>query len=186
VTATHRDLDALVAGGLFRADLRYRLGRAVRLPPLRARGEDVVLLARAFLVEAAGGRPPLRLDAEAEAWLRVHPFPGNVRELRSRVLAAAALAEGETVGAADLAGDDGAGPLPGDPPEGGAADRAALVLEAVRHLAPVPVAGLVRATGLRRRTVQRALAGLVRDGGLVRAGRGPATRYAPPPNPAGV
>jgi transcriptional regulator with PAS, ATPase and Fis domain len=180
VTATHRDLDALVAEGRFRADLRYRLGRSVRLPPLRERGDDAILLARAFLAEAAGGSPPLRLDPEAEAWLRVHRFPGNVRELRSRVLAAAALAEGDSVGAADLAGDDAGTAAPGDPPEGGEADRAALLLEAVRHLGPVPVGGLVRATGLPRRTVQRALAGLVRGGGLVREGRGPSTRYAPP------
>ena len=178
VAATHLDLDALVAGGRFRADLRYRLGRAVRLPPLRERREDVPLLARAFLEEAAEGRAPAILDAEAEAWLRVHPFPGNVRELRFRVLAAAALAEGGVIGAADLAGDDAAAAVetPGEPAE--SAGREALVLETVRRLARAPVAGIVRATGLPRRTVQRALAGLVRDGGLVREGRGPATRYA--------
>jgi len=179
VAATHRDLDGLVAAGQFRADLRYRLGRSLRIPPLRSRGGDVLLLARAFLAEAAEGRAPLGLDAEAEAWLLHHPFPGNVRELRCRVLAAAALAEGDVVRAPDLAGDDAAPGPDGEPPEGGAEDRAALVLEVARQLAPVRVAGLVRATGLPRRTVQRAVAGLVRDGGLVREGRGRSTRYAP-------
>jgi len=102
LAATNRDLDALVAAGTFRADLRYRLGRAVRVPPLRERREDIPLLAAAFLAEAAGGLRPKRLAAGAGRALLAHPFPGNVRELRAMLLAAHALAPGDEVTAADL------------------------------------------------------------------------------------
>ena len=192
LAATNRPLDRLAEEGRFRSDLLYRLGRVLRLPPLRERRGDVILLARAFLLEAARGGPPAALDAGAEAWLLLHRFPGNVRELRSRVLAAAALCEDGVVRRADLTGEaeDGERP-PGaegaaDPP-----DRGERILEVLRRGAPSPVGGLVRETGLSRRTVQRLLAGLVRGGRLVRAGKGPSTRYAipgagrnPAPDPA--
>jgi transcriptional regulator with PAS, ATPase and Fis domain len=178
VAATNREPAALADRGEFRRDLLYRLGRILRLPPLRERGEDVLLLARAFLLEAAGGGAPKVLDAGAEGWLRTHPFPGNVRELRSRVLAAAALSPDGEVRAADL--DDEGAALPGAGRPAGEGRREGAegrLLEALRRIARAPVGRLVRETGLPRRTVQRALAGLVREGGLLRAGRGPATRY---------
>jgi transcriptional regulator with GAF, ATPase, and Fis domain len=184
LAATHRDLGRLVSEGRFRADLLYRLGRVLRLPPLRERRDDVLLLARAFLLEAAGGGRPAILDAEAEAWLLAHPFPGNVRELRWRILAAAALAERGVVRREDLEGD-GEGPraarddrlLPAGPREGSGSGP---ILAALRSGAPFTVGALVRETNVPRRTVQRVLAALVRDGGLLREGRGPATRYAVP------
>jgi len=100
VAATHRPLDALVRDGKFRADLYFRL-RVVELavPPLRARGADVLLLARHFL-DFHGrryGRPGLRLSADAEARLIAHDWPGNVRELRNAIEQAVLLAPGEVI-----------------------------------------------------------------------------------------
>jgi DNA-binding NtrC family response regulator len=93
VAATHRDLAALVERGAFRQDLYYRLNVAtVRLPPLRERGEDVLLLARHFLGEHGGA---FDLASDAEELLIACAWPGNVRELRSVVQVAAAVHDGE-------------------------------------------------------------------------------------------
>jgi transcriptional regulator with GAF, ATPase, and Fis domain len=93
VAATHRRLDALVERGVFRHDLYYRLNVAmVRLPPLRERGDDVLLLARHFL---ASHDSRLRLTREAEQLLTGCAWPGNVRELRSVLQVAAAMHEGD-------------------------------------------------------------------------------------------
>jgi len=84
VSATHRRLEEQIGREGFRTDLYYRLN-AVRfeLPPLRERGDDVLVLAGAFLARAAAalGREPPALDAELAARLMRHPWPGNVREL---------------------------------------------------------------------------------------------------------
>ena len=84
IAATQADLSALVAQGRFRADLYFRLAVIpLVVPPLRARGEDVVLLAQHYLrwyAEAHGVRAK-RLTRAAEAWLREYRWPGNVREL---------------------------------------------------------------------------------------------------------
>ncbi|WP_291296323.1 sigma-54 dependent transcriptional regulator [Elioraea sp.] len=105
VAATNADLEARVAAGLFRADLFFRLAVIhVAMPPLRARGEDVLPLARRFLGEfaAAFGRPRRGLTSVAEAALLAYAFPGNIRELRNRMERAVALADGDWIGAADL------------------------------------------------------------------------------------
>jgi len=86
VAATHRDLDALVQEGKFREDLYYRVrGVELRVPALRERGRDVILLARRFLERIAAdlGRPGARLTPAAEETLLAHSWPGNVRELRN-------------------------------------------------------------------------------------------------------
>ena len=84
VSATHRTLDQAVAAGTFRADLLFRLNAVtVRLPPLRERGRDVLLMARHFLGRAAareGRAAPVPTPALHDRLLR-HPWPGNVREL---------------------------------------------------------------------------------------------------------
>jgi two-component system response regulator HupR/HoxA len=84
VSATHRFLDHCVGAGGFRADLYFRLSAVtLRLPPLRERGRDVVLMARAFLARAAarhGAPAPLPTPALLDRLLR-YPWPGNVREL---------------------------------------------------------------------------------------------------------
>ncbi len=105
IAATHRDLDAMVAEGTFRADLYYRLkGVQIRLPPLRERVEDVPMLAGRFLRFAAArfGAPARRLSPDALAALERAPWPGNVRELRHAVEHAVALADGAEVQVADL------------------------------------------------------------------------------------
>ena len=87
VAATHRELRPAVSEGRFRADLYFRMARAeLRVPALRERGQDVVLLARAFAVELAeAGRATIELDDVAVAQLLRYPWPGNVRELRNAV-----------------------------------------------------------------------------------------------------
>ncbi|MFN9758057.1 MAG: sigma-54-dependent transcriptional regulator [Planctomycetota bacterium] len=107
VAATNQDLVAMVAAKTFREDLYYRLhGVGVRLPALRERPDDVPLLAAHFLAGARAryGLSPQRLTTDAIAWLTTQPWPGNVRQLRNVVEAAAALADGDEVGVADLAG----------------------------------------------------------------------------------
>lgn len=84
VTATHRDLGALVQAGTFREDLYYRLQVVpIHLPPLRERRDDVVPLALHFLREMSHGKRPPLLSSEARARLTGHAWPGNVRELRN-------------------------------------------------------------------------------------------------------
>ncbi len=105
VASTNRDLEAFVQAGRFREDLFFRLAvLTVAVPPLRARGNDLVVLARHFLRRAAaeldGAERELGHDAVER--LLVHDWPGNVRELQSAMLHAAAVARGGVVTAADL------------------------------------------------------------------------------------
>ena len=105
VSATSRDLGREVEAGRFREDLYYRLHVAViRLPPLRERGRDALLLARHFLAQCAKeyGRDELELAPDACAAVLAHPWPGNVRELQSAIAQAAALADGRRIAAALL------------------------------------------------------------------------------------
>jgi two-component system response regulator HydG len=105
IAATHRDLDALVEDGRFREDLLFRINVVrLELPPLRARGNDVLLLAQEFLEEAAtraGGRA-LSLSRPAAEKLLAYDWPGNVRELRNCVEHATALAGAPEIGVEDL------------------------------------------------------------------------------------
>ena len=95
VAATHVDLGSAVAGGRFRSDLYYRMqGLELRIPPLRARREDLPLLVEHFLAEfraARGLRAPHSLSASAWRALERYDWPGNVRELRHAILVAAEL-----------------------------------------------------------------------------------------------
>jgi len=106
VCATHRDLRAAVAAGRFREDLYFRLNVIpLALPPLRGRGDDVVLLAQALLSRMAAeeGAAFRGFAPEALALLRAHSWPGNVRELANVLRRIAVLEEGETIGADMLA-----------------------------------------------------------------------------------
>jgi two-component system response regulator AtoC len=99
VAATPVELSGWAEAGHFRADLYHRLAVVVlELPPLRARGEDILVLARAFLQQysAAYGVSPQRLSKAAEAWLLDYLWPGNVREL-SHLLERVVLLEPATV-----------------------------------------------------------------------------------------
>jgi transcriptional regulator with PAS, ATPase and Fis domain len=95
VAATNKPLDEEIRAKRFRRDLYYRLNvLSIAVPPLRERGDDVALLAEAFLSDAERqvGRRGLSLSAGALAALRTHPWPGNVRELNNVLLRAAATA----------------------------------------------------------------------------------------------
>jgi DNA-binding NtrC family response regulator len=86
ITATNRDLREQIAAGGFREDLYYRLNVIhIRIPPLRERGSDVVLLFRYFLRKASEAHhlPPPDLTPDAEQIVLSYSWPGNVRELRN-------------------------------------------------------------------------------------------------------
>ena len=101
VAASHRDLQAAVARGLFREDLFYRLGVVpLTLPPLRERLADIIPLAEHFLTQAA--QPPRRLGADAAAFLLGYAWPGNVRELQNAMQRVNALVRRPIIAAADL------------------------------------------------------------------------------------
>ncbi len=105
VAATHRTLDTLVSEGRFRADLYFRLGVVqLRLPPLRERGADILLLARHFLTLHASryGRTVPKLSEGAERALLEHAWPGNVRELRNVIEQAVLLSPSDRIEAGQL------------------------------------------------------------------------------------
>jgi two-component system response regulator PilR (NtrC family) len=105
LSATHKDLAALINDGRFRHDLYYRINVIeLRVPPLRERLDDLPGLAAnvlARLAEAQGRRPPTLSEAALDA-LRDYPFPGNVRELENILERSLALADGDTISADDL------------------------------------------------------------------------------------
>jgi DNA-binding NtrC family response regulator len=105
IAATNRNLEEMVARGLLRRDLYYRLDVfPVELPPLRERPEDIFALATHFLARASlvmGKRPP-GISREARAMLEAYHWEGNVRELRNVMERAAILCKGGLVIAADL------------------------------------------------------------------------------------
>ena len=105
IAATNRDLEAAIAAGHFRADLYYRIKvLTIDVPPLRARGADIMLLARHFLdrLTRQYGLPAKALSPEAEALLLRYPWPGNVRELAHLIERVVLLHSGGTVKADDL------------------------------------------------------------------------------------
>jgi DNA-binding NtrC family response regulator/class 3 adenylate cyclase len=84
IAATPTDLSLRVAEGQFRPDLYHRLAVVLlEIPPLRERGEDILVLAQHFLRQYAAAHelPPKQVSREGEAWLRAYGWPGNVREL---------------------------------------------------------------------------------------------------------
>jgi DNA-binding NtrC family response regulator len=101
IAATNVDVVRAASEGRFREDLLYRLNTVeLALPPLRDRREDIPELAAQFLARAGGGK---RLSAAAMEALLGHRWPGNVRELEHVIERALLLAQGEEVGADDLA-----------------------------------------------------------------------------------
>jgi DNA-binding NtrC family response regulator len=88
VGSTNAELEQLVASGAYRQDLLFRLSVFVLdLPPLRVRGDDVLLLSRAFLDRLCRqySQPPRTLHPQSIAYLRQHSWPGNVRELENLI-----------------------------------------------------------------------------------------------------
>ncbi|MFI0844174.1 sigma-54-dependent Fis family transcriptional regulator [Mesorhizobium sp. IMUNJ 23232] len=105
IASTNRDLKQEVASGRFRSDLYYRIGAvSIKVPPLRERGDDVMLLAEHFnqRIAALTGGEPLVFSNEALDALLAYRWPGNVRELKNLVERLHVLAHGRNVGLRDL------------------------------------------------------------------------------------
>jgi DNA-binding NtrC family response regulator len=182
VAATNRDLELMVEEGKFREDLFYRLNVInLELPPLRARGSDVLLLAQRFVTHyaARAGKPVVGVSPEAAQRLLAYGWPGNVRELQNAMERGVALTPFEQLAVDDLpekvrsyrapaqapAGADGA--------EGAGAGGEPLPLEEVERRHILHVLALkggsrtlaARALGLDRKTLYRKLVrwGLARE-----------------------
>jgi DNA-binding NtrC family response regulator len=96
LSMTNRRLGAEMEAGRFRRDLYHRIaGARVRIPPLRERGDDILLLAERFATAVADklGRVPVTFSTDAAALMMAYRWPGNVRELRNVVETTVALAE---------------------------------------------------------------------------------------------
>lgn len=105
IIATHKDLAEEVRNGNFREDLYYRLlGLNIHLPPLRERGNDILLLAQHFLNDFAKSNQlgTLTFSKSAKAKLLNYSYPGNVRELKAVVDLSAVMASGETIEEEDI------------------------------------------------------------------------------------
>jgi DNA-binding NtrC family response regulator len=105
MAATNRNLELAIEQGQFRRDLLYRLNVVtIHLPPLRARGEDLILLTQHFVARFSKEfrKPIARVTDEAYDRLRDYTWPGNVRELRNVIERAVLLCKTDTVGAEDL------------------------------------------------------------------------------------
>ena len=105
VAATNRDLEEAVEEGTFREDLFYRINVVhVPVPPLRARGHDILLLAQAFVERAArrSGRPVQGIAQSAAEKLLAYDWPGNVRELENSIERGVALTRFQEITAEDL------------------------------------------------------------------------------------
>ncbi|MDH4567131.1 sigma-54-dependent Fis family transcriptional regulator [Pseudomonas sp. BN414] len=101
ISATNCNLEQMVQEGKFRRDLFFRLRIiTIKVPPLRARGEDVLTLAEHFVAQHGKryGKPGLRFSAEARSVLKGYSWPGNVRELRNMLEQTVLLAPGNVIG----------------------------------------------------------------------------------------
>jgi DNA-binding NtrC family response regulator len=105
LVATHRNLQEEVKARNFREDLYYRLlGLPIHLPPLRERGQDIIILAKFFLDQFTkeNQMPKIKVNAEAQEKLLQYAFPGNVRELKSVMELAAVLCDEGELRAQDI------------------------------------------------------------------------------------
>jgi len=137
ISASHRDLLALVEAGGFREDLYYRLaGVELALPPLRERADKRELIRN--LLNAEGGSDAT-LSPEAERALLAHPWPGNVRQLRHVLRSASALADGQPIGLEHLPSLRGVG--------GGVGGRVAAAALPMPSMAPIAAPAAEEAAG---------------------------------------
>jgi len=105
ISASNRELKKEVESGKFREDLFYRLNAfVIRLPPLRERGNDIILLAEYFLHKAQKeyGKKKINISEEAKEALLNYPWPGNVRELQNVIERAVLLTEKDTLDSKDI------------------------------------------------------------------------------------
>ena len=175
VAATHRDLRQLVAEGRFREDLWFRLCEyPIELPPLRARGGDVVAIARGLLKAGLRGGPKRALGRCAERVLLHHRWPGNVRELRNVLLKASIDAAGPTITADDLC--QALGVVVAAPSE----PLVKRVLAMLSDDVGAAAAEIAAAIDVPRTNLKRLLGALVDAGDVRVVGVGKATRYLRP------
>jgi DNA-binding NtrC family response regulator len=167
VAVTQAELSILVQAGHFRTDLYHRLSVVLlRVPPLRERREDIVVLARHFLAQyaAAHGLQAQRLSAAAETWLQAYDWPGNVREL-SHLMERITLFSRETIVAPNTLADLCLPRLPSVEQRASEPDRVASeaddeqagLLEALRH-AGGNVVQAARLLGLSRAAMRHRMA----------------------------
>jgi len=100
ICATNENLDKMVSEGLFREDLLYRINTIlVEVPPLRERGDDILILADFYLNKFASkyGKPRLKINQDSQGKLRSYRWPGNVRELLHTIERAVILSEGNVL-----------------------------------------------------------------------------------------
>ncbi len=105
LTATHKNMADLVKEGKFRQDLYYRLlGLPIELPPLRQRGNDVILLAKYFVNEFCreNNMDPKTITDESKQLLRTYHYPGNIRELKAVMELACVMTNGDKIKPAHL------------------------------------------------------------------------------------
>ena len=105
ICATNRSLEEEVKTAAFREDLYYRISVInINMPPLRDRGDDILLLARAFLRIAAEEqkRETMSISSGGEAALKRYAWPGNVRELENKIRRAVLLSRGSNISGSDL------------------------------------------------------------------------------------
>jgi DNA-binding NtrC family response regulator len=105
IAATHQDLNRLTQEKKFRSDLHFRINTLpLFVPPLRERGEDILVLARSLLQTLAAelGRGARTLAPDAEQALQTYPWPGNIRELRNVLERAVLLGDQQVLGRKDL------------------------------------------------------------------------------------
>lgn len=204
IAATNEDLLEMVERGQFREDLYYRLRViTIRIPPLRNRREDILVLANHFLKNAAVqmGRNDIGLTRGALEKLKAYDWPGNVRELQNCITRAVAMAESSLIYASDIQLDkedfsyniqpqDGSNSLPPSSPlppneecpfpEGVTLnERQRKVVSIILKNKEISRSDYQDLMGgdLPRRTAVHDLQDLVRKGVLEMTGRGPATRY---------
>jgi len=102
IAASNRNVEEEVDAGRFRKDLFYRLNAvSIRLPPLRERPEDILLLAKSFAERVYSLSPEVKFSLEALELLEKYPWPGNIRELENAVVRATAICDG-TIRVKDL------------------------------------------------------------------------------------
>ena len=173
VAATWRDLRARITDGAFREDLLYRLAVfELALPPLRERGDDVVLLAQ-HVVDGFARQPGIgrrALGRSAGAALRGHEWRGNVRELQAVLARAAVLGDGRTINGADIRAA-----LPAVVAPAASVEERLLVLLATAG--QVTMGQVMAALRVPRTTAWRAMAALVESGKVEPVGETKGRRY---------
>jgi DNA-binding NtrC family response regulator len=164
VAASNVDLEEAVADGTFREDLFFRLNVVqIKLPPLRERGLDVLLLAQHFIVRfaRASQKHVLGMTSGAARALLAYPFPGNVRELQNWIEAAVALTRHDHVTETDLLSNVHL--LPSSDPRGDEDSLASWDTLEARHIARIleeangNKAEAARLLGIDRKTLYRKL-----------------------------